>query len=1019
MIGSDLEDKSYEATKDVNEMLKTNLFNPKVNVVLETGGSTGKPDKNNNRTIDFSKVQRHQIVDDNIKTISDLGKVNMGENKTLSDFLNWGVTKFPAKKYGMILWDHGGSLDGYGKDVNFNDKLHLSELDYALKNVINKDISKSVEFIGFDACLMASLEVASKLSDTYPLAKYLIASEEIEPNWGWNYTVILDTLFNQSYVSGELIGKNIIDSYVFDSQRISKNEQFGADREITLSIIDLYKVSYLKENLDQLVRTIIDETIQDKSSMLKLLRSIDATEHYGQNGINSMGVLDIYDFITNIEYFFPVLKEKIGMVKNALELAIKSNYAGESSRNANGLSIYLPLSWNEFEIKKYYVDNKLILPTYGLDWLGLVLYISMILDPKIDQFLPIIKSERSEEGINVNVQGSDISNIYLHKILNSSNGELIQYIQNLDHSDIDENGFFTFGGKILGLCNEKLCLPVSTKIDTSRDEKIIWILADIVSPSGKIQEVSLPYTLENGDFIFLGGVEKTRVKGDPLPKEKISLKEGDKIYPTGMSYNPQKETFYITNAQTIFERINNLYQSSKVEDKYLDVTNPLEIKPNYIDVNSSTTKIVFCDYTNNCDTTRTYDDDSTSITLYHNGTKSFVLEPKTTTSNNISNSFLLYINDEYDFQLNLPSDWISFTSDISKKYESIVTDLNDSVDPQAASFIPVSEYLNYSGNLMPGLLLMVQDSKYFDDPKRLFNFLDNVRKKENLKNALDYEIISSNKTSINGYPAFEYILKSSKRSDTEMGIQEKRSTYTTSIIANQKEYTLSFEIYDSKFPKYLPIVKKIVSSFQAKDFDVSSIDLSKYRLVDEKQILTDLELSRKNNNEYQLKNYVDPKYNFTITYPSKDLDNIQIVDNDLGYLVAIPLPENKLENFNLLPIVMISIFELPSDYSGDLSLLNEESFSSPGSPSFLSKVMPNFNLLENISKIRIGEDLYSVYEMSYFMSPMGQVNEKAVQTIIDDKYVRLSIAVSPDDYEEYEKIFDDVAKTFKFIENTN
>ena len=45
--------------------------------------------------------------------------------------------------------------------------------------------------------------------------------------------------------------------------------------------------------------------------------------------------------------------------------------------------------------------------------------------------------------------------------------------------------------------------------------------------------------------------------------------------------------------------------------------------------------------------------------------------------------------------------------------------------------------------------------------------------------------------------------------------------------------------------------------------------------------------------------------------------------------------------------------------------------------------------------------------------------EKAAQTFIDGKYVRLSIAVSPSDYEEYEKIFDDVIKSFRFTENTN
>src|SRR5215208_5743227 len=59
IIGSNLEDDSYEATKDINEMLKGQLNNHKVNVVLETGGATGKPD--GTRIIDFSSVKRHFI----------------------------------------------------------------------------------------------------------------------------------------------------------------------------------------------------------------------------------------------------------------------------------------------------------------------------------------------------------------------------------------------------------------------------------------------------------------------------------------------------------------------------------------------------------------------------------------------------------------------------------------------------------------------------------------------------------------------------------------------------------------------------------------------------------------------------------------------------------------------------------------------------------------------------------------------------------------------------------------------
>ena len=208
MIGSDLEDTSYEATKDIKEMLSANI-SPNINIVLQTGGSTGNIDKT--RLIDFSINQRHHISNHTIKTFKnlDLGNLNMGESKTLSDFMKWGISQFPAKKYGIILWDHGGSLRGFGKDINYDDKLNLTELYSSFYSTLKDTNSMKFEFIGFDSCLMASLEVATKLQY---FSDYMIASEEIEPDWGWDYKTFLDN-YNSNYEQNGLsIGKIVVDS---------------------------------------------------------------------------------------------------------------------------------------------------------------------------------------------------------------------------------------------------------------------------------------------------------------------------------------------------------------------------------------------------------------------------------------------------------------------------------------------------------------------------------------------------------------------------------------------------------------------------------------------------------------------------------------------------------------------------------------------------------------------------------------------------------------------------------------
>ena len=276
MIGSDLEDTSYEATKDIKEMLSANI-SPNINIVLQTGGSTGNIDKT--RLIDFSINQRHHISNHNIKTFKnlDLGNLNMGESKTLSDFMKWGISQFPAKKYGIILWDHGKSLSGFGMDVNFdNDFLSLDELynSFSSPDFYMSDGQKleklQFEFIGFDSCLMASIDVVDKL---YSFAKYMIASQEIEPNWGWDYTSIIESL-NSGNQTGASLGKIIMDSYVNMSKSIANVEKYGADRDITLSVIVLDKIQKLKQSLITLFNAFIYQENFDTLSAINFLKRI-------------------------------------------------------------------------------------------------------------------------------------------------------------------------------------------------------------------------------------------------------------------------------------------------------------------------------------------------------------------------------------------------------------------------------------------------------------------------------------------------------------------------------------------------------------------------------------------------------------------------------------------------------------------------------------------------------------------------------------------------------------------------
>ena len=179
MCGTDLESRSGMGTSDLQEMLAADL-GQNINLLVYTGGCKGW--KNN--LVSSSNNQIWQVRDGGMVCLQkDLGSVPMTDPDTLTGYIQWCAKNYPADRYELIFWDHGGgSISGYGYDEKFasSGSMGLAGINTALKNA-----GVTFDFIGFDACLMATAETALMLT---PYADYLIASEETEPGVGWYYT---------------------------------------------------------------------------------------------------------------------------------------------------------------------------------------------------------------------------------------------------------------------------------------------------------------------------------------------------------------------------------------------------------------------------------------------------------------------------------------------------------------------------------------------------------------------------------------------------------------------------------------------------------------------------------------------------------------------------------------------------------------------------------------------------------------------------------------------------------------
>ncbi len=167
---------------------------------------------------------------------------------------------YPARQYGLIMWDHGGgAIDGYGYDEKYIDgNLTLMDMKQAFQYA-GLDKNK-LSFLGFDTCLMATVEMAAVAAD---YAEVMIASEDLEPGGGWNYEFL--TVFNENpYAGGAEIGVRAVDEFV---------EFYGEDTDeiLSLSVIDLSRVSPVLGTMGELMRPCSQSLIVNSRSSFRTL----------------------------------------------------------------------------------------------------------------------------------------------------------------------------------------------------------------------------------------------------------------------------------------------------------------------------------------------------------------------------------------------------------------------------------------------------------------------------------------------------------------------------------------------------------------------------------------------------------------------------------------------------------------------------------------------------------------------------------------------------------------------------
>src|SRR5262249_17407138 len=54
---------------------------------------------------------RYHVRGELVESTPVVPSANMGEKKTLTDFIDWGLGSFPARRTLLVVWSHGGGLE--------------------------------------------------------------------------------------------------------------------------------------------------------------------------------------------------------------------------------------------------------------------------------------------------------------------------------------------------------------------------------------------------------------------------------------------------------------------------------------------------------------------------------------------------------------------------------------------------------------------------------------------------------------------------------------------------------------------------------------------------------------------------------------------------------------------------------------------------------------------------------------------------------------------------------------------
>ena len=352
ICGADLESENHLATGDITEILKVSGQPDDVNIVIETGGASSWA---STYGISSTKLERWHVENKSLVKDDSLTYASMGLASTLQSFIEYGLNNYPAERTGLVLWNHGGGMRGVCYDEKKNDDvLKSSEVKSAVSGALNNCglAGQKLEWIGYDACLMAVQDIAETNSAYF---KYMIASEESEAGYGWDYDTWVDDLYAKK--TTPVILKAIVDGFISDNG--GANSSSG---DQTLSYLDLSYAAAYKNAWEAMAEQLYSKvTSSNRSNFNSAI--INNVKHFADADYDYFCTFDAWDFIDKLANnsafsLFRLDASYTNAIKTAFANLVAYSVAQKGAGVAKGLCMYWCNSTLYSDVREYYTTSE-------------------------------------------------------------------------------------------------------------------------------------------------------------------------------------------------------------------------------------------------------------------------------------------------------------------------------------------------------------------------------------------------------------------------------------------------------------------------------------------------------------------------------------------------------------------------------------------------------------------------------------------------------------------------------------